>query len=460
MLYRKAYDKLDAWKRSGARKALLIAGARQIGKTTVVREFARQNYARFAEINFLEDDRAAEIFAGALDADTIVANLTAYVRTPLEPGSTLVLLDEIQECPRARTAIKFLVEDGRFDYVETGSLLGVKTKEVASYPVGFEEKLPMFPLDFEEFCLANGVQRKTIAMLREHFEQRTPVADAVHETMSRLFRAYLVVGGMPEVVQRYADTHDIAQVIGLQNDLLELYRLDIAKYADAANRPKIRSIFDSVPSQLDDKNRRFVLADLSKTARNNRYESSFLWLADAGVALPCYNVQAPVPPLEGNSNHSLFKLFMGDTGLLCAASLGNVQFDLLNGNLDVNMGAIAENVVAQELRAHGFALHYFNSKRQGEVDFVVQDGKSVLPIEVKSGSDWTKHKALENVMAVKEWGLTEAYVLCKGDIERQGAVTYLPLYMAMFIAPAPLPKTAVYEVDLSALETAGDHRSE
>ena len=451
MLKRKAWKTLERWHRDSHRKALLIKGARQVGKTTLVREFARQNYACFAELNFLEDEAARGLFEGARDADTLVENLTAYLRQPLEPSKTLVLLDEIQECPSARTAIKFLVEDGRFDYVETGSLLGVKTRHVESYPVGFEQHLQMHPLDFEEFCLANGVQQETLGLLREHFERRTPVSRSVHETMLRLFQVYMAVGGMPEVVQRYVDTHDIAQVVALQQDLLALYRLDIAKYATQRDKTKVRAIFDAVPSQLDDKNRRFILADLSKSARQNRYESSFLWLADAGVTLPCYNVVAPVVPLESNGKRNLFKLFMGDTGLLCAASMGNVQLDVLQGNLEVNLGSITENVIAQELFAHGFDLHYFNSKGEGEVDFIVQDGASVLPIEVKSGNDWHAHRALINVLGVREWGLERAYVLCRGNVEQTGRITYLPLYMSMFIEPEPLSDQLIYEVDLSAL---------
>lgn len=451
MLWRKAWKSLEEWRLEPNKKALLIKGARQIGKTTLVREFARENYACFAEFNFLEDATARSVFAGPKSADALIENMTAYLRQPLEPGNTLILLDEVQECPEARTAIKFLVEDGRFDYVETGSLLGVKTRQVKSYPVGFERHLQMFSLDFEEFCLANGVQQQTIDLLHGLFERCDPVPKAVHETMMRLFRAYVVVGGMPEVVQRYVDTHDIAQVISLQEDLLALYRLDIAKYAVDKDRAKVRAIFDAIPAQLDDKNRRFVLADLNKTARQNRYESSFLWLADAGVALPCYNVVQPVVPLEANGKRSLFKLFMGDTGLLCAASMGNVQLDVLQGNLEVNLGSITENVIAQELRAHGFDLHYFNTKREGEVDFVVQRAREVVPIEIKSGDDWRRHRALDNVLGVEEWGLERAYVLCKGNVEQAGKITYLPLYMSMFLCRPSVPKGLTFKVDLSAL---------
>jgi predicted AAA+ superfamily ATPase len=229
--------------------------------------------------------------------------------------------------------------------------------------------------------------------------------------------------------------------------------MDIAKYADIPDRTKIRSIFDAIPSQLSDHNRRFILNDLNKNARQNRYASSFLWLADAGVVLPCYNVQAPVAPLQANEKRSLFKLFMNDTGLLCAASMGNVQFALLQGELDVNMGSITENIVAQELTAHGFTPHYFDSKRYGEVDFVVQSGSKIIPVEVKSGNDWTKHNALDNVMKADGWQLGQAYVLCKGNISQDGPIAYLPLYMAMFLEPEQLPASMPFTVDLGALQS-------
>lgn len=455
MFRRKAWGKLDSWKRSGNRKALMLTGARQVGKTTIVREFGKREYACFAELNFLADAEARTLFDGALDADTLVANLTAYLRKPLIPGDTLILLDEIQECPNARTAIKFLVEDGRFDYVETGSLLGVKTRQVASYPVGFEEPYRMYPMGFEEYCWANGVQDETIDLLRSCFEERRPVPSAVHQVMNRLWLSYIVVGGMPEVVASFVQTHDVARAMELQADIVALYRQDIAKYADAREVSKIRSIFDAIPSQLDDKNRRFVLADLAVSARMNRYQSSFLWLADAGVALPCYNVAAPTSPLAANEKHSLFKLFLSDTGLLCSACLGGVQHAVLSGDLEVNMGSILENVIAQELLSHGFDLNYFNSKRHGEVDFVLQSGSAVVPVEVKSGNDWMRHKALDNVLAVGEWPIEEAYVLCRGNVSREGRIAYLPLYMSMFIEPERVPSSMPFEIDLGPLGLGG-----
>ncbi len=349
MLYRKAYEKLKEWKQQTHRKALCIVGARQIGKTTIIREFGRREYQSFVEINFATDPKASEIFADSYVAEVLITNLTAYVQQPMEPYKTLILFDEVQECPQVRTAIKFLVEDGRFDYVESGSLLGQRYKEILSYPVGFEEIYRMYPWDFEEFILANGVQDSTIQHLRECFERLTPVSNSVHETMCRLFYSYMVVGGMPEAVRIYTETHDIGQVVSYQREILELYRLDIAKYAMGNDRIKIKAIFDSIPAQLNEKNRRFILRDIDPNGRQNRYENSFLWLSDAGVALPCYNVAEPKQPLQLNEKHNLFKLFHCDTGLLCAACMENIQWELLQGNMAINLGSILENMSLRQM---------------------------------------------------------------------------------------------------------------
>ena len=451
MLHRKAYDKLLEWKKEPRKKALCIMGARQIGKTTVVRQFGKEQYERFVEINFITQPDAVKIFDGNLDADSIIVALTAFAQTEMIPGKTLVLLDEIQVCPNARTAIKFLVEDGRFDYVESGSLLGVKYKEVRSYPVGFEEPYKMYPMDLEEFLWANKVPESTIEYLKTCYNTQLAVLPAVHDTLCKLFYSYIVVGGMPDVVQTYVDTHDIARVIARQSEILELYRQDIAQYAQGSDKQKIKAIFDSIPSQLNDKNRRFVLSAVSAGARQLRYSDSFNWLSDAGVALPCFNVEAPQPPLRLNEKHSLFKLFFGDTGLLCAACMENVQFGVLNGDLQINMGSILENMIAQQLKGNGFSLNYFDSKRTGEIDFVVQNGLGVELIEVKSGSDYRKHPALNKMLGVAEWKFRKATVLCKGNIEEVDGVRYLPWYMVMFMTPAQPPKEMKYEVDLSAL---------
>lgn len=452
MLKRKAYDKLIQWKLNKNKKALCIIGARQIGKTTLIRKFGQEYYENFIEINFVTDDKAKLIFSDKLDATTLITNLTAYVQKPMTPGKTLVLFDEVQECPEARTAIKFLVEDGRFDYIESGSLLGVKSKEVKSYPVGFEEIYRMYPMDFEEFLWAIGVQTTTIDYLNDCFTNLSKVSDSVDETMKKLFSSYVVVGGMPEVVQTYVNTHDIGQVINIQNSILEQYRQDISKYASNNEKIKIKAIFDSIPAQLNDKNRRFFVNSISSTARMNRYDNSFKWLEDAGVALPCYNVEAPIVPLGLNEKHSLFKLFMNDIGLLCALYMNNIQFDILRGNLDINMGSILEDVIGQQLKTNGYNLYYFDSNKYGEVDFVIGNGFHIDVVEVKSGNDYKKHKALDNISNGYDWKFNHRYVLCKGNVEENNGIIYLPWYMFIFIKPQQIPQKLIYEVDLSNLK--------
>ncbi len=452
MLKRKAYDRLLEWKNQDNKKALCIVGARQVGKTTLIREFAKENYENFIEINFYEEPDAVKIFSGNLDAETIITNLTAYTRKPMEAHKTLVLFDEIQKYPNIRTAMKFLVADGRFDYIESGSLLGENFKEVVSFPVGFEEVYRMYPMDFEEFLWANGVQQSTFGYLKKAFNTTTPVSDSVHETLKKLFYAYIVVGGMPEAVQIYVNTHDIARVIFFQKEIITQYSHDVSQYVESnSDKQKIKAIYEAIPSQLNDKNRRFYVNALDKYAKLNRYENSFKWLSDAGVALPCYNVTVPQSPLKLNEKHSLFKLFMGDIGLLCASCMENVQFSILNGDLEINMGSILENVMAQQLQSNGFDLYYYDSSKLGEVDFVVQSGTGVELLEIKSGKDYRKHKALNNVLSVSEWKFSKATVLCKDNIQAESDIIYLPWYMIMFIKPSQLPKEMIYEVDLDSL---------
>ena len=438
------------WKQSMDKKALMVTGARQIGKTYIIRQFAREQYENFVEINFVEDGNAAGIFSEVSNVNAIITNLTAYTKQTLVPGKTLVFFDEIQECPAARTAIKFLVEDGRFDYAESGSLLGVSYKEVKSYPVGFEETIHMFPMDFEEFLYANGIKKETVEYLRNCFKEQRQVSDSVHRTISQLFRYYVITGGMPAAVQCFIDTHDISRVEKIQKDILELYRQDITRYS-REDKAKIRDIFDRIPSELSEKNKRFILANVKKTARMERYESAFLWLCDEGVALPCYNITEPKAPLILNEKRNLMKLYLADTGLLCAASLGNIQFEILQNHMDVNMGGILENVFAQMFTANGFGLHYFDRKNKGEVDFVLQKGQTVIPVEIKSRSSYRSHSALDALMNVSDWDLEKAYVFCQGNIEQKGKILYLPWYMAMFLEQEKLIENLIVDVDLSGL---------
>ena len=429
-LERSITERLVRWRQNPNKKAMLVTGARQVGKTFAIREFIRDHYDSALEINFIETPKAKAIFEGDLDAETLIANLTAFSGQPLRPGKSIVFFDEIQECPRARSAIKFLVDDGRFDYIESGSLLGVLYRDAPSLPVGYETVVRMFPLSLREFFMALGVQPEVFALLEECFQTKHEVPAAVHERLLRMTRLYLACGGMPAAVDQLAKTQDLAMVLDIQRDIVELYRQDIARYA--SNKPHVKAIFDAMPSEIIGDNKRFTLRDLAPTARMERYASDFMWLVDAGVALPCYNVRAPRLPLALNEQHSLFKLYPCDVGLLGSMLEQSVQFDLVSGDAGVNNGAMLETLAAQELCANGNNLRYFDKSKYGEIDFVLPGKEKALPIEIKSGTSYRKHKSLDNVMAVDEWGIEEALVFCQGNVQRDAGITYLPWYMLMF----------------------------
>jgi predicted AAA+ superfamily ATPase len=298
---------------------------------------------------------------------------------------------------------------------------------------------------------ANGIQNHTLQYLKSCYDKKEKVSETVHETLCKLFYSYLVVGGMPETVQIYVDTHDIAKVVLNQRSILDLYRLDIAKYATENEKIKIKAIFDSIPAQLNEKNRRFKLNSINASARHIRYEDSFNWLADAGVALPCYNVTEPQAPLQLSEKRNLFKLYMNDVGLLCASCMENIQFDLLMGNVDVNMGSILENAFAQNLKSNGFELHYYDSKKIGELDFVLQKGLHTELVEIKSGNDFKKHLAMDHAMKVEQWKFEKNIVFSKSNVEEDGEILYLPWYMILFYKQEREPEKMIYEIDLSGL---------
>ena len=432
MLYRKFSVYLDEWAKKEKKPALLIDGARQVGKTTLIREFAKERYGKnFAEINFITTPSAKEIFKGDLSADELISRLTLFLRKPLVPHKTLIFFDEVQECPEIRTAMKFLVEDGRFDYIESGSLLGINYREITSYAVGFEDIKTMYPLDFEEFARANGVQDETFALLKESYDTKKPVDEFIHQRMMKLFTYYIIVGGMPAAVQELVTSHDMGRVAEIQSAILKLYRKDIIKYSKN-DKAKITHIFDTLPAELNAKNKRFMLTDLSKSARMERYESCFNWLTDAGLGLPCYNLSEVKQPVEINKQHNLFKYFFCDTGLLCALCSGDVQFRIANGEYDINEGSIMENMIAQQLICNGFSLYYYDKKNIGEIDFIVPYNAELIPVEVKSGKDYHTHKALNNLLHTCELHLNRALVFSRENVETDGKVTYYPLYMIMF----------------------------
>lgn len=429
--------------------ALLLTGARQTGKTFAIRQFG-QGFQSYVEVNFIEHPEAAKLFENISSADEILLRLTAFSNKPLIKGETLVFFDEVQECENIVTAIKFLVDEGSFRYALSGSLLGVELKDLKSAPVGYLGVKEVYPLDFEEFAINLGVAGTVLTHLQECMAQLKPVDALIHEKMLELYRLYTIIGGMPAAVSTYKANHDLRAVAITQSDIVALYRKDIAKYAEE-DKLKIKEIFDLIPSELNNKNKRFILKRLNEHAKFNRYQNDFLWLKNAGVAIPVYNVEEPVAPLKLAETRNLFKLFSNDVGLLTAQYADGIQVKILSGDISVNFGAIYENVVAQELLCHGFTPYYYNSKKAGELDFVIADSSSVVPIEVKSGKDYERHNALNNVMESKAYNIQKAYVFCPGNVCRKGRVIYLPVYFTMFIKRADA-SLGIYELDLSALK--------
>ena len=449
MIERKVEQRLERFRQED--KALLITGARQVGKTFIIREFGKQAYQSFIEINFLEDKTAASLFENARDSRDLLLRLSAIADKPLIPGQTLIFFDEVQECPEIVTAIKFLVEEGSYRYILSGSLLGVDLKDIRSVPVGYMDIVQMYPLDFEEFALANRVSPNVIDALREAFEEKRPVDAVVHERMMALFRLYLVVGGMPAAVMKYLETNNLRDVIGEQQAIIALYKKDIARY-DPEEKLYLEDIFDLIPSELNCKNKRFILKNLNENFKFSRYSNSFLWLKDAGVALPTFCVAEPTVPLRLSKSSNLFKLFLSDVGLLASMYMDHIQVRILNGEKSINFGAVYENVAAQELKAHGFDLYYFNSKKQGELDFLIEQNGYVLPVEIKSGKDYTKHAALSNVLANEDYDIPEAYVFQNDNVSQTGKITYYPIYMLMFVEKQDQSGDMVYTIDLGPLQ--------
>lgn len=452
MLKRKIQAEFVSFSKEGRKEALLVAGARQVGKTYSIRDFAKHNYADYVEINFIEQPEAKALFDKTRGISDFFNRFSAFVGRSLTAGQTLVFFDEVQECPEIVTFIKFLVDDGRYRYILSGSLLGVEMKDVRSVPVGYLREINMFPLDFEEFVLANGMPREVISRLQETFDKGKSVDSVVDGKMMELFRLYLVVGGMPAVVQTYVETGDIQAVVREQQAILVQYRKDAAKY-DLEHKMAIERVFDLIPSELNAQNKRFYANTLQPGERFAHLSDNFVWLESAGLAIAVYNVDMPRLPLELAKKANRFKLFLNDVGLLSAMYLDGIQFKILSGELSMNAGAVYENFVAQELRAHGFEkLFYYNSKKYGEVDFLIERDGFVFPIEAKSGRDYDVHIALDNMMAEAAFGIENALVLnASADSSQKGKVVYRPIYATMFLKRNPLPEKLIYKIDLSML---------
>lgn len=450
MINRKIEGDILRFCKSGGKGALLITGCRQVGKTYIVRKVAREQFENFVELNFLEDKRARDLFENAKDSAEFLLGLSALVGASLVPGKTLIFFDEVQECKEIVTASKFLVEEGSYKYILSGSLLGVHLKDVKSIPVGYLEYLQMYPMDFEEFIRAQGVAGRVIDSLQNCFETSTAIQSTVHDKMMDLFYLYLIVGGMPAVVQRYLDTKNLMDVYREQRNIINLLKKDISHY-DPANKLYLEEIFELIPSELKSQNKRFKFKSLGTNFKLSRNENSFLWLRDAGVAHAVYCCDEPKSPLVLSKSRNLFKLFMADVGLLASMYSQDIQLKILQKQAGINFGSIFENFAAQELKAHGFDIYYYNNKNSGELDFLVEQQGTALPIEIKSGKSYNRHSALNKVMAHEKYGINSAYVFCNNNIEQKGGIKYMPIYTLMFLQKQDLPESLLYSLDLGEL---------
>ena len=419
-----------------------------MGKTYSIREFGK-TFKSFVEINFIENPEAVNLLKGAHSSQDLLLRLSTLTSQPLIKGETLIFFDEVQRCPDIVTAIKFLVDEGSYRYILSGSLLGVELKDLRSEPVGYMAIKDMYPMDFEEFITNLGISETVVNSLREAWLKRTPVDAFVHQKLMDFFRLYLIVGGMPAAVSKYMETNNLQEVMGIQQQIIRLYKRDIAQY-DPSNKLYIEDIFNLIPPELNAKNKRFILKRLNENAKFNRMENSFLWLTNAGVALPVYNVEEPKLPLLLSRSRNLFKLFQNDVGLLASQYAEGIQMRIIRGDKDINFGAIYENAVAQELVAHGMTTYYYNNKKQGELDFIVELNGKVLPIEVKSGKDYESHRALSNVLRQEAYDLPEAVVFNNDNLHTAEKIIYAPIYMVMFLEKnneAP----SYYKIDLTGL---------
>jgi predicted AAA+ superfamily ATPase len=448
-MFRKDSITIEEWIKN-SNKALLVTGARQIGKTWLIRdEIEKSGYTKF-EINFIDQPDMVHYLDAEMSADEFLVKLRMIMPEDCKPHETIVFFDEIQKCPEIVTKIKFLVDEGSFKYVMSGSLLGVELKGIASAPVGYLSVLRMYPMDFEEFMIANLVSKATLEMLKDKFETVRPVDEFIHQKLLALFFVYLIVGGMPDAVKTYIATKDIREVDKIQRDIVTQYKEDFSQYESEDKKLKLISIYDIIPSELNKQNKKFVFTMLDKELKFDRYENSFLWLKDAGVALPVYNVEAPVIPLLASKSSNVFRLFSSDIGLLTSAYPAATKIELINKNGEVNNGAHFENAVAQQLLCNGFEPYFCKKKNIGELDFLIEMDGKVVPIEVKSGKAYRTHKALDHFMNVSDYHIEKAYVFSIGNVEKDGNVTYLPIYMCYLVKEQSIGQLIV-DLDMEGL---------
>lgn len=442
-MYRRKIESLLAkWKETPNHKPLVIKGVRQCGKTSSVLDFAKRCYKNVVYLDFYRQKSLIDLFDDSLEPDYLTLVISAAIPSArFEPGNTCIVFDEIQECPRARASLKFFKIDGRYDVICTGSLLGVngyksddqqKKEEQASIPVGYEMIVDMYPMDFEEWLWANNIPSGIFEMLKKCLQSETPVPYAVHSRMRDLLLQYVVVGGMPEVVRTFFDTHDMNQVIAVQKGIIEEYKADMIKYARPADKPKIRECFDSIPRQLSRENKKFTYSVVRKGARSSEYVGSLQWIEDAGIVRKCHNLQTPELPLGGNAMQDCFKIYMADSGLFISMLDDGTQSDILRGSLQSYKGAIYENVLADILGKMGRNLYYYQKSDSLEIDFVIRYKGECMPLECKAKTGNTK--SLKTLLKHPDkYHIYHALKVGDYNIGRSEQTLTIPFYMAFML---------------------------
>lgn len=440
MLYRKIEKDIEGYFRAEDDRIMILEGARQIGKSFIIREVGKKLYDNFIEINFAEDDEGPKIFKGIGTTEGFYFTLSSVYGEKLDRyENTLIFLDEIQHYPQYLTLLKFFREDHRFRFIASGSLLGITLRETTSIPVGSIIRKNMHQLDFEEFLIANGFGQEALNTLRTKLMNRESLDESLHDYIMNLFRRYLLVGGLPAAVNEYLDSHNIVKVRNVQENIRSLYEVDATKYEKDSNKTLlIRRIYNMIPSQLENKKKRIIIKDIQNKIgdRFDNYLEEFEYLISSGTALEVSSISNPKYPLAESAHKNLMKLYLNDVGLLTMLLYKNSIRPVISDEDSVNLGSVYESVVAQELKAHGHKLFYYDNKQRGEVDFLIDDYSSttILPIEVKSGKDYTRHSALNNLLKVRDYDIASGLVLSNSrEIKTVGNVSYMPVYYVMFI---------------------------
>lgn len=440
MLYRKIEKDIEGYLRAEDDRIMILEGARQIGKLFIIREVGKKLYDNFIEINFAEDDEGPKIFKGIGTTEGFYFTLSSVYGEKLDRyENTLIFLDEIQHYPQYLTLLKFFREDHRFRFIASGSLLGITLRETTSIPVGSIIRKNMYQLDFEEFLVANGFGQEALNTLRTKLMNRESLDESLHDYIMNLFRRYLLVGGLPAAVNEYLDSHNIVKVRNVQENIRSLYEVDATKYEKDSNKTLlIRRIYNMIPSQLENKKKRIIIKDIQNKIgdRFDNYLDEFEYLISSGTALEVSAISNPKYPLAESAHKNLMKLYLNDVGLLTMLLYKNSIRPVISDEDSVNLGSVYESVVAQELKAHGHKLFYYDNKQRGEVDFLIDDYSSttILPIEVKSGKDYTRHSALNNLLKVRDYAIASGLVLSNSrEIKTVGNVSYMPVYYVMFI---------------------------